>query len=88
MQPPAKHPVVRSLLVCPALQVAGETEVKAQIKLRFRTPNNQPITSQPVVIIRTFQVMPCCSGRLSPPLQLAVGAEPLSDLHCRPASLA
>ncbi len=83
MQPPSKHPVVRSLLVCPALQVAGETEVKAQIKLRFRTA-----TSQPVVIIRTFQVMPCCSGRLSPPLQLAVGAEPLSDLHCRPASLA
>ncbi len=34
-----------------ALQVAGETEVKAQIKLRFRTA-----TSQPVVVIRTFQV--------------------------------
>ncbi len=33
------------------LQVAGETEVKAQIKLRFRTA-----TSQPVVVIRTFQV--------------------------------
>ncbi len=33
-----------------ALQVAGETEVKAQIKLRFRTA-----TSQPVVVIRTFQ---------------------------------
>lgn len=32
-------------------QVAGETEVKAQIKLRFRTA-----TSQPVVVIRTFQV--------------------------------
>ena len=34
-----------------ACQVAGETEVKAQIKLRFRTA-----TSQPVVVIRTFQV--------------------------------
>lgn len=33
-------------------QVAGETEVKAQIKLRFRTA-----TSQPVVVIRTFQVL-------------------------------
>ena len=32
-------------------KVAGETEVKAQIKLRFRTA-----TSQPVVVIRTFQV--------------------------------
>ena len=32
-------------------QIAGETEVKAQIKLRFRTN-----TGQPVVIIRSFQV--------------------------------
>ena len=32
-------------------QIAGETEVKAQIKLRFRTPNDQPI-----VIIRSFMV--------------------------------
>ncbi|KAL3148389.1 DNA repair protein rad50 [Trebouxia sp. C0009 RCD-2024] len=32
-------------------KVAGETEVKAQIKLRFRTA-----TSQPVVVIRTFQL--------------------------------
>eukprot|EP00891_Asterochloris_glomerata_P005919 jgi/Astpho2/5919/gw1.00080.120.1_t len=32
-------------------KVAGETEVKAQIKLRFRTA-----TSQPVVINRTFQL--------------------------------
>ena len=66
MQPSAKHLFVRSLLVCLALQVAGETEVKAQIKLRFSTA-----TKQPVVIIRTFQVVPCCSCRLCPPLQLA-----------------
>ncbi|KAK9817777.1 hypothetical protein WJX72_002045 [[Myrmecia] bisecta] len=32
-------------------KVAGETEVKAQIKLRFRTS-----TGQPVVVIRTFQL--------------------------------
>lgn len=32
-------------------QVAGETEVKAQIKLRFLTA-----TRQPVVVIRSFQV--------------------------------
>ena len=33
------------------LQVAGELEVKAQIKLRINTA-----TGQPVVIIRSFQV--------------------------------
>jgi hypothetical protein len=35
------------------LQVAHETEVKAQIKLRFVTSNGQP-----VVVVRSFQV--CC----------------------------
>ena len=44
--------------------------MKAQIKLRFSTA-----TKQPVVIVRSFQVMPCCSGQLSPPVQLAVWAE-------------
>lgn len=33
------------------LQIAGDSEVKAQIKLRINTA-----TSQPVVIIRSFQV--------------------------------
>ena len=66
----SKHPVVRSLLVRLALQVAGETEVKAQIKLRFSTA-----TGQPVVIVRSFQVVPHCSRRLCSPLQLAAGAE-------------
>lgn len=33
------------------MQVAGENEVKAQIKLRFKTA-----TGQPVVIIKAFQV--------------------------------
>ncbi len=33
------------------MQIAGENEVKAQIKLRFKTA-----TGQPVVIIRAFQV--------------------------------
>lgn len=32
-------------------QVAGESEIKAQIKLRFKTA-----TGQPVVILRAFQV--------------------------------
>ena len=38
-------------------QVAGETEVKAQIKLRFRSTAGAPI-----VVIRTFQVTAhsCC----------------------------
>ena len=36
-------------------QVAGENEVKAQIKLRFITPNDQP-----VVIIRSFLVRQLC----------------------------
>ena len=35
------------------MQVAGELEVKAQIKLRINTA-----TQQPVVIIRSFQVLP------------------------------
>ncbi len=35
-----------------ATQVAGELEVKAQIKLRINTA-----TQQPVVIIRSFQVL-------------------------------
>jgi hypothetical protein len=33
--------------------VAGETETKAQIKLRFKTANGQP-----VVVSRSFQVLP------------------------------
>ena len=33
------------------MQVAGETEVKALIKLRFRT-----FREEPIVVIRTFQV--------------------------------
>ena len=36
------------------MQVAGELEVKAQIKLRINTA-----TQQPVVIIRSFQVLLC-----------------------------
>jgi hypothetical protein len=35
-----------------ALQVAGETEVKAQIKLRIRTAQGAPI-----VIVRSFQLV-------------------------------
>lgn len=38
-------------------QVAGETEVKAQIKLRFITA-----TRQPVVIIRSFQLTQASAG--------------------------
>lgn len=38
--------------------MAGESEVKAQIKLRFRTATNQP-----VVIIRSFQVGTLCALR-------------------------
>jgi len=41
------------------MQVAGELEVKAQIKLRINTA-----TQQPVVIIRSFQVLPVT---ISPP---------------------
>jgi DNA repair protein RAD50 len=37
------------------MQIAGESEVKAQIKLRFRTA-----TGQPVVILRAFQVCTLC----------------------------
>ena len=40
------------------LQVAGETEVKAQIKLRIRTA-----AGVPVVIIRSFLVSPCSLSR-------------------------
>ena len=42
---------------CAVLQVAGETEVKAQIKLRFIAS-----TRQPVVIIRSFQLTQASSG--------------------------
>ena len=43
---------VRLCVIC--VQVAGETEVKGQIKLRFLTS-----TGQPVVVVRSFQVLPC-----------------------------
>ncbi len=45
----AACPVIRSLRL--GAQVRGETEVKAQIKLRFRSK-----TGSPVVVIRSFQV--------------------------------
>lgn len=53
-------------LICKTLlrfkpQIAGETEVKAQIKLRFRTS-----TGVPVVVSRSFQVTPpACHGLLA-----------------------
>ncbi len=39
------------------VQVAGETEVKANIKLRFRT-----IQGAPVVVSRSFQVCRMCDA--------------------------
>jgi hypothetical protein len=49
------------------LQVAGQTEVKAQIKLRFRTS-----TGQPVVCIRSFQVR---SHAFCPPVVVTLPAK-------------
>ena len=46
------------------MQVAGELEVKAQIKLRINTA-----TQQPVVIIRSFQV-PSLIGHVNSVLSL------------------
>ena len=46
-----------ALRSCCCMQVAGETEVKAQIKLRFIAS-----TRQPVVIIRSFQLTQASSG--------------------------
>ena len=51
------------------MQIAGDSEVKAQIKLRINTA-----TSQPVVIIRSFQVR----------LQLAASFD---DDTCKPYRL-
>ncbi len=47
--------------------MAGESEVKAQIKLRFITPNDQP-----VVIIRSFLVRPVAPCMLMTLLGLAL----------------
>lgn len=43
--------LAEQLPLLPALQIIGESEVKAQIKLRFRTS-----TGVPVVVARSFQV--------------------------------
>lgn len=63
------------------LQVAGETEVKAQIKLRFLTA-----TRQPVVVIRSFQVrVPAQALRvrvLAPAASPAAAAAVSSCLAC------
>ena len=51
MQAPKGVTAGMSSNVWHVLQIAGDSEVKAQIKLRINTA-----TSQPVVIIRSFQV--------------------------------